>query len=103
MRQSREGSGTGIGISQVIAALSFALDMTEGQPRVTRRGRVRTLVVADMYEALAAKRPYRQDLSEGEVLSILQKDAGKGICPQVLDALKAFLAESRFVPYRVAA
>jgi HD-GYP domain-containing protein (c-di-GMP phosphodiesterase class II) len=64
---------------------------------------VRTLVVSDMYEALAAKRPYRQDLSEGEVLTILEKDAGKGICPRVLEALKGFLAESNFVPYRVAA
>lgn len=64
---------------------------------------VRTLVVADMYEALAAKRPYRQDLSEGEVMTILDKDAGKGVCPRVLEALKAFLARSNFVPYRVAA
>lgn len=64
---------------------------------------VRTLVVADMYEALAAKRPYRQDLDDGQVMNILDKDAGIGICPEVLAALKTFLAASNFVPYRIAA
>lgn len=63
----------------------------------------RTLVVADMYEALAAKRPYRKDLSEGEVFEILAKNAGAGICPCVLDALKTFIASSWFVPYSAAA
>ena len=64
---------------------------------------VRTLVVADMYEALAAKRPYRQDLREGEVLTILQKEAGTGICPHALAGLKTFLSAGTFVPYSVAA
>jgi len=64
---------------------------------------VRALAVADMYEALAAKRPYRQDLSSEEVMTILNRDAGKGVCPEALEALKAFVAESHFVPYQLAA
>jgi HD-GYP domain-containing protein (c-di-GMP phosphodiesterase class II) len=64
---------------------------------------VRALAVADMYEALAAKRPYRQDLSSEEVMTILNRDAGTGACPEALEALKAFIAENHFVPYRLAA
>jgi putative nucleotidyltransferase with HDIG domain len=64
---------------------------------------VRILAVADMYEALAAKRPYRQDLSKEEVMTILKREAGVGLCPSVVAALQSFLAHSNFVPYQVAA
>ncbi len=65
---------------------------------------VRALVVADMYEALAAHRPYRQDLDEGEVMTILSKNVlNGGLCPDALAALKSFLDRSHFVPQRVAA
>jgi HD-GYP domain-containing protein (c-di-GMP phosphodiesterase class II) len=63
----------------------------------------RILCVADMYEALAAHRPYRQDLSDEEVHTILQKNATTGLCPEILQALNAFLNKSGFQPYRVAA
>jgi putative nucleotidyltransferase with HDIG domain len=64
----------------------------------------RVLCVADMYEALAAKRPYRQDLTEGEVMSILNKSAAaRAICPQVLDALKTFIAKTSFEPHQLVA
>ncbi|MEY3144166.1 MAG: hypothetical protein RLY21_2659 [Planctomycetota bacterium] len=64
----------------------------------------RALVVADMYEALAAHRPYRKDLDEGEVMSILAKNVlNRGICPEAFEALKSFLAKSNFVPYQIAA
>ncbi len=63
----------------------------------------RILVVADMYEALAAKRPYRQDLTEEEVMTILTKNSGAGICPEVFAALKVYVAQSGFVPLKVAA
>lgn len=64
----------------------------------------RSLVVADMYEALAAKRPYRKDLSEGEVMDILTRSAATGgICPVSFEALKSFVAASGFVPYQIAA
>ncbi|HSI35285.1 MAG: HD-GYP domain-containing protein [Phycisphaerae bacterium] len=54
----------------------------------------RILVVADMYEALTAKRPYRRDLSPTEVLAILEKDAGTAVCPAALEGLRAFVSES---------
>lgn len=63
----------------------------------------RILAVADMYEALAAKRPYREDLSPDEVMSILNKHAGQGICPNVLAALKTWLSENAYVPVKLAA
>ncbi|MGN6625896.1 MAG: HD-GYP domain-containing protein [Tepidisphaeraceae bacterium] len=64
---------------------------------------MRILAVADMYEALAASRPYRQDLSHGEVMTILEKNSPNGICPEVLSALKTSLANGGYVPDRVAA
>ncbi|MEO6435702.1 MAG: HD domain-containing phosphohydrolase [Tepidisphaeraceae bacterium] len=63
----------------------------------------RILCVADMYEALAAKRPYRQDLTHGEVFGILNKNKRTGLCPQVLAALTTFLDQSGITPVRIAA
>jgi HD-GYP domain-containing protein (c-di-GMP phosphodiesterase class II) len=63
----------------------------------------RILCVADMYEALAAHRPYRQDLSGEEVTTILQKNSPAGLCPETLEALQSFLANTGFTPYRIAA
>lgn len=64
----------------------------------------RALVVADMYEALAAHRPYRKDLDEGEVMAILSRNVlNGGICPTSFEALKSFLEKSHFVPLRIAA
>jgi HD-GYP domain-containing protein (c-di-GMP phosphodiesterase class II) len=63
----------------------------------------RILLVADMYEALSAKRPYRQDLSNEEVMSILQRDVGTGICPAVFEALKTYIAGGGYVPAPLAA
>jgi putative nucleotidyltransferase with HDIG domain len=61
------------------------------------------LAVADMYEALTAKRPYRQDLSQEQVMDILAKHAGPGICPIVFAALKRYLANGGYVPDAIAA
>jgi putative nucleotidyltransferase with HDIG domain len=63
----------------------------------------RILAVADMYEALAAKRPYRQDLAPEEVMGILTKNCGAGICPEVFAALKTWLAGSQYKPFQLAA
>ena len=52
----------------------------------------RILVVADMFEALTAKRPYRDDLTIDNVTAILRKDVGSAICPAVFDALEAAIA-----------
>lgn len=64
---------------------------------------VRILAVADMYEALSAKRPYRKDLSEGEAMEILSRQAGTGVCPAALAGLQAFLAASKYQPIKLAA
>ncbi len=63
----------------------------------------RILAVADIYEALAAKRTYRQDLAPQEVMEILTKNAGAGICPEVFAALKIWLARSAYRPVKLAA
>ncbi len=63
----------------------------------------RILCVADMFEALAAKRPYRKDLASDEVMSFLDRTAPDGICPQVLEALKTYLAQGGFTPAAIAA
>ena len=62
---------------------------------------VRILAVADMYEALAAKRPYRKDLERAEVLTILDREAGVGLCPVVVAGVKTWVRESDFVPYQI--
>ena len=65
---------------------------------------VRILAVADIYEALASKRPYRQDLSGEEVTTIMNKMIGHGICPHVYSALQAYIAKDNgFVPVKLAA
>ena len=64
---------------------------------------VRILAVADMYEALAARRPYRPERTSEEAITIINREVGTGLCPIVVSALKTFLAQSRFVPYQVAA
>jgi putative nucleotidyltransferase with HDIG domain len=63
----------------------------------------RILLVADMYEALSAKRPYRQDLSNEEVMTILSRDVGTGICPAVFEALKTYIVKGGYVPAPLAA
>jgi HD-GYP domain-containing protein (c-di-GMP phosphodiesterase class II) len=63
----------------------------------------RILAVADMFEALSANRPYRQDMLPDQVMSILTKDAGAGICPEVFAALKTWLAMSNYTPFKLAA
>lgn len=63
----------------------------------------RILCVADMYEALSAKRPYRQDLGEAEVMSIIDRNTGAGLCPEIVAALRTFVAAGTFEPHRLAA
>ncbi|HEY4360780.1 MAG TPA: HD domain-containing phosphohydrolase [Bryobacteraceae bacterium] len=53
---------------------------------------MRILTVADIYDALAAKRPYRDAMPLDKVLGIMQKDAPKAIDAQCLDALTSHLA-----------
>jgi len=63
----------------------------------------RILAVADMYEALSAKRPYRADLTGEEVMSILTGHAGTGLCPLSFEALKTWIDENHSCPIALAA
>ncbi|MDB5296932.1 MAG: hypothetical protein JWO31_2915 [Phycisphaerales bacterium] len=56
----------------------------------------RILAVADMYEALAAHRPYRQDLTAEDVMTILKRNVGGGLCPEVFEALCGWLSASKY-------
>jgi putative nucleotidyltransferase with HDIG domain len=51
--------------------------------------RARILVVSDIYDALHAKRPYRDALPMEKVLGIIQKDAPRALDAQCVEALKA--------------
>ncbi len=48
----------------------------------------RILAVADVYEALSAKRPYRDELPREKVLEIMGRDTGTGLCPEIFAALQ---------------
>ncbi len=63
----------------------------------------RILCVADIFEALTAKRPYRQDLTSEEVSAILKNKLGWGICPVVHEALWVYIRESGYIPMKLAA
>lgn len=52
----------------------------------------RVLVVADIYEALTADRPYRAGMTPQQALGLLARDRGTKLCPLALDALDAVVA-----------
>jgi HD-GYP domain-containing protein (c-di-GMP phosphodiesterase class II) len=47
----------------------------------------RVLAVADVFDALSTRRPYRPALAPEQVLEIMGRDRGAGLCPRALDAL----------------
>ncbi|MBK6781493.1 MAG: HD domain-containing protein [Gemmatimonadetes bacterium] len=47
----------------------------------------RVLAVADVCEALSAERPYRKALPRDEVLAIMRKMVGTGLCPVAFETL----------------
>jgi putative nucleotidyltransferase with HDIG domain len=51
----------------------------------------RILVVADIYEALTATRPYRGGMSPEAALAIMERDRGHRLDARVLDALSAIM------------
>ncbi len=64
---------------------------------------VRILSISDMFEALASRRPYREDLTEEQVMDILVRNLGTAIDPACFDALKVFLENSQWEPVELAA
>jgi putative nucleotidyltransferase with HDIG domain len=53
----------------------------------------RVLQVADVADALASQRPYREALAPDEVLAIMRYDAGKRLDADAFDALEAWLPQ----------
>lgn len=51
----------------------------------------RVLAVADICEAMSAKRPYRDAMPWEKIQSIMSKDAGNGIAPECFAALEQWL------------
>ncbi len=51
----------------------------------------RAIVVADIYDALAAKRPYRDALPKEMVLQIIAKEVPRALDPDCFNALKSWL------------
>ena len=47
----------------------------------------RLLAVADIYDALSTRRPYRPALAPEDAITIMEQDRGTGLCPDSLDAL----------------
>jgi HD-GYP domain-containing protein (c-di-GMP phosphodiesterase class II) len=52
----------------------------------------RILAVADVHDALTADRPYRAGMPVARALQVMRREAGTGLCPEVLDAHEAVLA-----------
>jgi putative nucleotidyltransferase with HDIG domain len=61
-----------------------------GIPAVDLPIESRLIVVADICEALSAKRPYRDALPREKVHEILEQDAGTAVCPECVEALKIY-------------
>jgi putative nucleotidyltransferase with HDIG domain len=57
----------------------------------------RVLVVADIYEALTAGRPYRPGLTTAAALEIIDRDRGTKLCATVIEALRGWVRESEGV------
>jgi HD-GYP domain-containing protein (c-di-GMP phosphodiesterase class II) len=58
----------------------------------------RVLVVADLCDALSAERPYRGPLPLDQVLEIMRRDVGTGICPDCFEALESHLSGATRLP-----
>ena len=64
---------------------------------------VRAMVVADMFEAMTAQRPYRDTMPVEKVMGMLEGDVGKWICPEAFGALRSFIENEGYEPLRAAA
>ena len=50
---------------------------------------MRIIAVADVYDALSAKRPYRDAMAPRDVFAIMDKEAGSGLDARCIDVLKS--------------
>ena len=58
----------------------------------------RILAVADMAEAMTAERPYRDTMPVEKVLSILEEESRRALCPAAVEALREHLETGAFTP-----
>ena len=63
---------------------------------------VRAMVVADMFEAMTAERPYRDTMPFEKVFGILDEDTGTAVCGDAVAALKDLVATEGYEPGRLA-
>ncbi|MGC3972677.1 MAG: HD domain-containing phosphohydrolase [Pirellulales bacterium] len=87
------------GMAEVAGAHHERLDgqgYYRGIPSDTLPLEARILMVADVFEALTAARPYRDGLPAEKVLEFLERDAGTSVCPTALNLLKRHLARKDF-------
>ena len=85
-------------LSEVVGALSHALDVTHGQPgghaaRSCLIGMRIARAVALEAAALSAERPYRGPVDAATVLEIMGRAAGRKLDATVFGALEACLPE----------
>lgn len=67
--------------------------LPEDQPLLQR-----ILVVADSFDAMRSRRPYRDVMPEDELISELNRSAGRTMDPTVVDALKRLLERGDLAP-----
>lgn len=67
-------------------------------PGDTLPAEAKILAVADVFEALTAKRPYRDGMPREKALDIMRKDLGTAFCPDVFEALLRWLDKTAFTP-----
>jgi len=60
----------------------------------------RIVAVADVFDALTSKRPYKRAWTEAEALELLERERGKHFDPEVLDAFHARMDQIRRVYVR---
>jgi putative two-component system response regulator len=57
---------------------------------------VRVLAVADVYDSLASRRPYRDAISHDACLEMLRENAaGGGLDPQLVECFRELMADER--------
>ena len=70
-------------------------------PATTLAFEVRLLAVADQFEALTAKRPYRDGMTPEAAIELIGRDKGDGVDPTALKALERFLETPEAAPLLV--
>lgn len=83
-------------IAEAAASHHERLDGT-GYHRALARERVplaaRVLAVADIFDSLTSDRPYREALDPDPALALIEREAGRGLDPSAIDALREAVSD----------